>query len=220
MSNRLRYTYVLAKAVIRFSGAVLWLPMSSLCHAAVEPAPVTCPASLDTIAAYRGEKNPAILVALVSRNRSPVMRQRPVVALSDGISTVAVTAQLGPGDGTAPNFAVSGAKLVSMSRLSGVPHGWAIQLLPDANTMKATLTILNGAELIIFPLTLAPSVPAISRSETVFRAFLADSGATPPKHDLNGDGRHDYLDDYIYTVNYVNRNNPENGTPSAGPHKR
>jgi hypothetical protein len=36
-----------------------------------------------------------------------------------------------------------------------------------------------------------------------FAQFLKDGSEPKPKRDLNGDGRHDYQDDFIYTVNYL-----------------
>jgi hypothetical protein len=71
--------------------------------------------------------------------------------------------------------------------------------------MRATMTIMTDSDIIEYPLTLAPPIKDISPAEANFTVFLKDSGATPPKRDLNGDGRHDYLDDFIYTANYLIR---------------
>ena len=67
------------------------------------------------------------------------------------------------------------------------------------------LLILTDSDAIDYPLTLAPPVKDITALEADFAAFLKDSGAKPPKHDLNGDGVHDYLDNYIYTANYLSK---------------
>lgn len=154
---------------------------------------------------YRGERSPAILTALVGREVSPTIRQEPAAALSDGHTKVRVTARLAPGDGGTPNFASTGASLIAIARDPALPQGWVITLLPRQNGTKATLTILNGSQLIDYPLTLAPPVAEVSGSEADFALFLKDSGVFPPKRDLNGDGRHDSLDDFIYTVNHLAR---------------
>ncbi|NVN93122.1 MAG: hypothetical protein HXX11_21350 [Desulfuromonadales bacterium] len=171
-----------------------------------EPMPpqvVSHRANLDTIAAYRGEKSPAILVALISREVSPIIRQEPAVALSDGKTALRILAYLGLGDGSSPNFALNGATLISLNRSPAPDSNWIIQALPQPNVTRASLTILTNSEMIDYPLTLAPPVAGISALEADFKAFLKDSGSSPPKRDLNGDGRHDYLDDFIYTANYL-----------------
>jgi hypothetical protein len=41
-------------------------------------------------------------------------------------------------------------------------------------------------------------------TEEDFKLFLKDRGTLKsPKYDLNGDGKRDYLDDYIFTANYI-----------------
>jgi len=159
--------------------------------------------NLDTFSAYRGEKSPVILVALIGREVSPIIRQEPAVALSDGKKTLKIMAYLGLGDGNSPNFALNGADLISLSRSPAPSTDWIIEALPRAGSTRASLTILTNNEMIDYPLTLAPPVAGISGLDADFSAFLKDSGAWPPKHDLNGDGRHDYLDDFIYTANYL-----------------
>ena len=71
--------------------------------------------------------------------------------------------------------------------------------------MRVILTIMTDSDLIKYPLSLAPPVENVSPAEADFAVFLKDSGAATPKRDLNGDGRHDYLDDFIYSANYLVR---------------
>lgn len=175
------------------------------------PRVITHRANLDTIAAYRGETSPAILTALISREVSPIIRQEPPVALSDGKTVLRISAFLGLGDGNSPNFALNGATLISLSRSPAPDTNWIIEALPQPGCIRASLTILTGTEMIEYPLTLAPPAADISNLEADFKTFLRDSGASPPKRDLNGDGRHDYLDDFIYTANYLAR-----GTGTSG----
>jgi hypothetical protein len=101
-----------------------------------------------------------------------------------------------------PTFALNGAKLVSLKN-NDTKAEWVIEALPQTNAIKGRLTIFIGTNIIEFPLTIAPPVKGVSQTETDFIAFLSDSGSVNPKHDLNGDSKHDYLDDFIYTANYL-----------------
>jgi len=157
-------------------------------------------ATLESFRVYQGEKSPAIFVALMTREVSSSIHQEPVVALSDGTSTVKIRATLAGSDDESPNFALNGARLVSLSKDGAT---WIIEAQPQMGILQASLTILAGSEIIEFPLTLAPPVAGLSTDEAEFAAFLKDSGAVPPKRDLNGDRRHNYLDDFIYTANYL-----------------
>lgn len=164
-------------------------------------------AVLERFRAYQGEKSPAILAALFKKEVAPTIRQEPPVALSDGSTGIRIIAALPSPDGKSPNFALSGAKLVSLKK--GDEAGtWIIEALPRENVLQATLTILNGAELIEYPLTVAPPLKTGAAGEADFNAFLKNSGKGG---DLNGDGRRDYIDEYIFTANYLARK----GQPKA-----
>jgi hypothetical protein len=80
-----------------------------------------------------------------------------------------------------------------------------LELLPKKNVTVASVTILAEKVVSTIPLTLVPPMgPAtISADEAAFTAFLKDRGAKKPAYDLNGDGLHDAVDDYIYTGQYL-----------------
>lgn len=149
--------------------------------------------------AYQGEKSPAILMALFKKEIAPAIRQDPPVALSDGVASLKVVVALSSKDSKAPNFYLNGAKLVSL-KMDDEADKWIIETMPQANVLNASLTILNGSEIIEFPLTVAPPIKSRAVSDADFSAFLK---ATGKDSDLNGDGKYDYLDDYIYTANYL-----------------
>lgn len=146
---------------------------------------------------YQGEKSPAILAALFKKEVAPAIRQEPPVALSDGKTNVTIIAALSSRDGKSPNFALNGAKLVSLKK-DEESDKWIIEALPLEKALKVSLTILNGHEVIEYPLTVAPALSDIASSEAGFSSFLKNKTT-----DLNGDGKHDYIDDFIYTANYL-----------------
>jgi hypothetical protein len=157
---------------------------------------------LDRFRTFKGERTPENMVSLFTKAVSADIRQEPAVAVSDGKAIVRVTVDQSAIKGASSNFAFTGAKLVSLNK--GTDTGlWVLEALPQANALKASVTILNSSSVMEFPLTVVPPAVAVSSKQSDFAAFLKDSGAGTPKHDLNGDGRHDYLDDYIYTGHYL-----------------
>lgn len=162
--------------------------------------------TLENFRAYKGEKSPDILVALFNKKIATTIHQEPTVALSEGKTPVKIVAELKDAGEKSPNFALNGAKLVSLSK-GDAPFTWLIEVLPQTGVLQASLTILTERDIIEYPLTLAPPVEGLSPAETDFIIFLNDSGVTPPKRDLNGDNKHDYLDDYIYTAHYLIKKN-------------
>lgn len=68
-------------------------------------------------------------------------------------------------------------------------------------------------EKIVCPLTITPKISmkptgAGAITEADFTNFLkAGKTAKTKKFDLNGDGKRDYIDDYIFTANYVSELN-------------
>lgn len=157
---------------------------------------------LDHFRTYQGERSPKNLLELFTKAVSPSIRQDPAVAISDGTATVRVTVDLSATKGTSTVFALTGARMVSLNRKdeSGT---WVLDALPKVNSLKATVTATNSGSVVEFPLTVVPPAPAVSAKQADFAAFLKDGGARVPKHDLNGDGRHDYQDDFIYTAHYL-----------------
>jgi len=166
--------------------------------------------TLECFREYKGKKTPAALAALFKKDSVQTIRQEPAIALSDGKTPVKILAKL-ENDDKMPSFALSGAKLKTFNR-DNATHTWIIEVLPQAKVMQSSLTILNGGDRIEYPLTLAPPVKGISSSEADFAVFLKDSGVATPKRDLNGDGKHDYQDDFIYTANYLLKKNAASKT--------
>lgn len=149
---------------------------------------------------FRGERTPDSLKKLFTAEAPSLLIQKPSIAISDGTSTVTLSFTPEQGTETSPNFALSGARLLSINRVKGV---WVIEALPAKESIQASLTVLSGGTMVEYPITVIPPAAGITASETDFALFLKESGFKPPKRDLNRDGRHDYRDDYIYTGHYL-----------------
>ena len=166
---------------------------------------------LERFQSYQGEKSPAIMVALFKKPVATSIRQEPAIAISDGKINVRIIAEAPANESTSPNFALTGAKMISLKK-DDKSGSWILEALPQAKSLKATVTILAGGSVIDFPFTLVPPVSGVFLEETEFAAFLKDSNTKSPKFDLNSDGRHDYLDDYIYTAHYLIKKSAGNKT--------
>jgi hypothetical protein len=159
-------------------------------------------AVLERFRDYQGVKTPAIMIALFKQPISPSFRQEPFVALSDGTTTVTIVADLPAEAGSSPNFALNGAKLVSLKK-DDASLTWFIEALPVKGALNASLMILSEDRVTEYPLTIAPAISNAASTEAEFAAFLKDADNTPAQHDVNGDGKYDGIDDYIYTANYL-----------------
>jgi hypothetical protein len=169
--------------------------------------PLPVPSVLERFHSFSGEKTPKSLIALFDRDGGATMRQSPSICLADGKVSVVVTISRGTSD-KAPNFAFNNARYLSLRQLDG---DWQIEVVPDKGALSASISMLTDGVLLELPLTVAPPVDIdLDRSGTVneadFQLFLSTRGSeTAPKFDLNGDGKRDYLDDYIFTANYLAR---------------
>ncbi|HEY6839558.1 MAG TPA: cohesin domain-containing protein [Geobacteraceae bacterium] len=158
---------------------------------------------------FKGEKNPQALMKLFTEPDMSGIHQEPAIAFSDGKASVKVFVDVGVSGREAPNFALKGAKLVAIRREKG--NVWLLEALPEEKTYEATITILNDSATTEIPLTVVPLIPPDAKigkekvmTENDFSLFLKERGtAKVPRYDLNGDGKRDYIDDYIFTGNYL-----------------
>lgn len=171
-------------------------------QSSVETTPVSHKEVLERFRAYHGEKTPAILIALFKKNIAPSFHQEPFVALSDGKTVVTMTVDLSATEERSPNFALNGAKLVSIRKDDSVSK-WYIETLPATNALRASLLVLNGNQVVEYPLTIAPPLKKVAATEAEFAAYLKNAAKSPAQHDVNNDGTYDGVDDYIYTANFL-----------------
>lgn len=160
---------------------------------------------LERFKSYSGPRTPAALAALFTAPATAKVIQKPELVLSDGSSRIKITlGATAPGD-AAPSFAVIGGTLIS-SRLDTTGAS-LLEVLPDAGTLSCTLVVLTAQGSDEFPLTTAPPLAAeIDVSVQGFENFLGgQSGGSTPKLDLNADGKLNFLDDYIFTANFLAR---------------
>jgi hypothetical protein len=163
---------------------------------------------LEQFSEYKGEKTPKNLIALF-KSAMAGNRQEPPLVLSDGKTIVKVFVDLPATGKVAPNFALKEAKLVSLKRSSD--STWVVEVLPNKGTFDAAVIVLEDDKTVKLPLTVAPPLSADIKigkggvlSEADFISFLKERGTEKaPRFDLNGDGKRDYIDDYIFTVNYL-----------------
>jgi hypothetical protein len=159
---------------------------------------------LERFKAHKGERTPEAMIALFKKPVSPDIHQEPVVAISDGSTSVNIVVNIFKGARLAPNFSLSGVKLVTMKSDSET-GAMVLKVLPEKNITQALAVILANQVITTFPLTFVPPAAGVTAKEATFAHFLKDSGAKKPAFDLNNDGVHDGLDDYIYTGHYLIR---------------
>lgn len=163
---------------------------------------------LERFRSYGGSRTIGAYTALFDQPANTGWRQEPSVVLSDGSSTVRlILSRFGSGN-AAPNFAFAGARLVSIKRGGG--NSWVVEVRPDKGVNQATLTALVDNVATKYPITVAQPLETaggsagLKATEKDFAVFLRQRGtANAPMYDLNRDGKRDYIDDYIFTANYL-----------------
>ena len=166
---------------------------------------------------YTGEKNPQSLTALFESVSIPDVRQEPSVVLSDGKTPAKLIIQVPTTVKAVRSFYLKGAKLVSL-KMEGA--AWVVEVLPDSQVYEASVTVLSNGSTTEIPITVATPMdadigPAIAPGEKEFNMFLKERGTDKaPIFDLNNDGKRDYIDEYIYTANFIVKRNilPETKT--------
>jgi len=165
---------------------------------------------LEQFQTFTGVKTPKALIALFDQNVMPGIRQEPPVVLSDGDATAKVFITPSSSQETeSPNFALKEAKLVSLKMEEN--NTWVIELLPAKGAYKATVRMLQSGAMTEIPVTVAPPISKTMKigkgdalTEADFIMFLKERGTgKAPRFDLDGDGKRDYIDDYIFTANYL-----------------
>jgi hypothetical protein len=174
---------------------------------------------LERFKEFKGKKTPKALMALFNMQEKEANQDPPVV-ISNGKDTIKIVLAL-DSKGNNNNFLLDGVSLVSLKNKE--KDLWVLELLPDARTYEATVSVPRNNQWYVVPLTIAPPMdvnigPAAGKlTEADFKLYLKEQGtAKAPRFDLNKDGRRDYIDDFIFTANYlVQRDSPaKQGMPA------
>jgi hypothetical protein len=161
---------------------------------------------LERFRVFKGERSIKNFTALFTTDDLSLFKQDPPIFLADGKGTVKVTLAKISG-AKSLNFAFNSARYVSHHRVS--EDECLVEARPEQGVTSAGITILTDKLLWELPLTVSPKarvdlIRPGKVSEADFALFLKERGkAGAPRFDLNGDGKRDYLDDYIFTANYL-----------------
>jgi hypothetical protein len=164
---------------------------------------------LERFRIYKGERSPKTLIELFNQEPLIGFRQDPPIVLSDGKATVKISFIAMPAGKKNPDVKVTGVTLLSLTKDPENTNTWIAELRPDKKAVSATLVVSQEKVNMEFPIAVSPEANVdLDKSGTVtdadFMVFLRDRGpAQKPQYDLNGDGKRDYVDDYIFTANYI-----------------
>jgi hypothetical protein len=159
---------------------------------------------LQLFKSYKGEKSVKPLISLFADAEIKGFSQTPSIAIADGKTPVTITLQLKPASDESPKFMMQGAKIKSLRSAGEEIVTWTIDALPKKDVFDMKLTVLDGARIAEYPITVVPKITTSlakgkQLSEADFNVYLAK----PPKYDFNADKKFDAVDDYIYTANYI-----------------
>ena len=185
-------------------------PAQSKDHRVAEKAEDSVPTQpqsvLERFRLFRGKQTAKALTALFDTPRPVSFTQDPKILIADGKETLKVRIS-GLTAGKVPRFTFHSARYVSLRKLSDTE--WLVQATPDKGVVKACIDVLDDGKVREIPLTVSPSarvdlVKPGTVSEADLTLFLKKRGTTKsPLFDLNRDRKRDYVDDYIFTANYL-----------------
>ncbi len=176
------------------------------------------PSILERFKEFKGEKTPKALMALFNMPDKEA-KQDPPIVLSNGKATVKIVLKL-DSKGNNNNFLLDGVSLVSLKNKE--KDFWILELLPDSGSYEATVSVPRDNQLFVIPLTVAPPMdgnigPFANRLREVdFKLYLKEKGTVKAaRFDLNKDGVRNYIDDYIFTANYLVQRSTGTTQPSS-----
>jgi len=163
--------------------------------------------------AYKGARTLKTMGALVAPepfNKSGV-EQFPPIAVSDGATMVTVRISFDSRSFT-PRFSLKGAKLLAIRRPT--EKTWEMDIVPAKGAYDVQVSLLAGKEYADVPLFVVPPLSPLlaqlmdTMNDAAVDALLAKSGGTQavkPPYDMNGDGKQDYVDDYILIGHHLRK---------------
>ena len=145
------------------------------------------------------------MVALFDREVARTIHQEPAILVSNGKYKATLTVDLSAKNGTSLSFAVNGGTLLSYKKDASVEGRWICEVLPDAGALKVTAVVMAGTGIFEYPLTVVPPTKITLPLDNLgWSRFINEVGtATAPPHDLNMDGKRDYMDEFIFVAQYL-----------------
>lgn len=134
----------------------------------------------------------ALKTIFTSPGKDARVRQTPPVVFADGRSKVSLMLNKSASTNR-PSIGVQGCRLAEIEDAGDA--GWQIHLLTVAGAWPAKILLLGDNELVEFPLVIVPQIESIPRN-------LMDNAAIPAL-DLDQDGQHTPLDDYLLIGNLL-----------------
>jgi hypothetical protein len=183
-------------------------PESSTPAVKQEKLPVPNPPAnvLELFRTYKGEPNLKSLKKLFVDRGGEWIVQVPMVAPADGNTMITLQLATDRFSERAPNFSLNG---LEMKRVKASENGgWAIEVVPAKDTLSSSISIVFDGKVVDVQVISVPALPKswdkVKLTEAEVNRFLADrTQGKSLKGDLNGDGIHDYKDDYILVGNYL-----------------
>jgi len=199
-------------------------------ESAVQPAPegtfqpaassLAVQSVLERFRLFQGERTLESLTALFRREGATFFSQTPPIGIADGKSSVKLLIRQVAGDKT-PIFAFNSSRFVSLAKTGDAE--WEVEVRPNKGAVRSSVTMRSGDVVQVLPLTVTPRADTAltgsgETTEADFRLFLKERGAeSAPRYDLNGDGTRDYVDDYIFTANYLLKVQEKAGNKKTAP---
>ena len=134
-----------------------------------------------------------VLLEILGNNQDNVFRQQPSVALSDGKTSVTVTANLGVMGEKPPIFLLQGARIISLK--IAADNVWKLEVMPKRGVYMASVSACYDNRIAEFPLNVAPPLEWHLQKRA-------------------GGSKWTYLDYYVYTVNSLANPGRESGLPA------
>jgi hypothetical protein len=160
---------------------------------------------LDRFKEYGGNKLLPDMAALFDREVAHAIHQEPAILVNNGKNKATLMVDIPVNKSTSLSFAVNGGTLLSYKKDTSVEGRWICEVLPDAGALRVTAVVMAGAGIFEYPLTVvSPTKISVSLDNQGWSRFLKETG-TPaaPLHDLNNDGKRDYIDEFIFVAQYL-----------------
>jgi hypothetical protein len=167
---------------------------------------------LELFKTYKGEPALKSMKKLFLARGGEWFVQNPPVAPADGKSVITLLLSTDVFGEKAPNFSLKG---VEMKGVKTVDNAWAIEVIPAKDSLNSSISIAFDEGVVEVQIVTMPALPQslekVKLTEAEVNRILADrTPGKTVKGDLNGDGVHDYKDDYILVGNYLLK---ESGEP-------